>query len=131
MRPGGLGYIGRMKRTASLAAALVLAACAAVPTVDGAYAQTQVEVDSHLLLGDIALERQDRETAAREFLAVRAHVEELELEGGGAEVGDQNEHCRAATFYLAAGLPAVLVSLAVNVGKPAANYIEDPPPPAP
>src|SRR5262245_14748419 len=58
-----------MKRTASKVAALILAACATAPTVDPAYAQTQVEVDSHLLLGDIALERQDGETAAREFLA--------------------------------------------------------------
>ena len=56
-----------MKRTRFLVAASILAACAAVPTVDGVHAQ--VDVDSHLLLGDIALERQDRETAAREFLA--------------------------------------------------------------
>ena len=62
-----MGYIGPMKRTRFLVAATVLAACAAVPTVDGV--QAQVEVDSHLLLGDIALERQDRETAMREFLA--------------------------------------------------------------
>jgi len=61
-----LGYIDRMKH-ASLVAALILAACATAPTVDKAYAQ--VDVDSHLLLGDIALERQDRDTAAREFLA--------------------------------------------------------------
>ena len=35
----------------------MLAGCATAPTVDGA--DRQVEVDSHLLLGDIALERQD------------------------------------------------------------------------
>src|SRR4026209_2374380 len=64
-----------MKRPASRVAALVLAACATAPTVDGAYAQ-QLEVDSHLLLGDIALERQDRETAAREFLAAAMLSEE-------------------------------------------------------
>ena len=74
IRPGGLGYIGRMKRTRFLLAALVLAACATAPTVDGADAQ--VEVDSHLLLGDIALERQDRDTAAREFLAAAMLSEE-------------------------------------------------------
>jgi tetratricopeptide (TPR) repeat protein len=67
MRAGALGYIGRMKRTPFLVAASILAACATAPTIEGAYAQ--VEVDSHLLLGDIALERQDRDTAAREFLA--------------------------------------------------------------
>ncbi|HSC15784.1 MAG TPA: tetratricopeptide repeat protein [Gammaproteobacteria bacterium] len=56
-----------MKRTGFLAAATILAACATSPTTGGVHAQ--VEVDSHLLLGDIALERQDRQTAAREFLA--------------------------------------------------------------
>ena len=63
-----------MKRTRFLVAATVLAACAAVPTVDGV--QAQVEVDSHLLLGDIALERQDRQTAMREFLAAAMLSEE-------------------------------------------------------
>jgi tetratricopeptide (TPR) repeat protein len=67
-RGGALGYIGRMKRPGFLVAAWILAACA-TPTVDGVHAQSRVEVDSHLLLGDIALERQDRQTAAREFLA--------------------------------------------------------------
>jgi tetratricopeptide (TPR) repeat protein len=61
-----MGYIGWMKRTRFLVAATILAACATAPTTGGA--QAQLEVDSHLLLGDIALERQDRETAAREFL---------------------------------------------------------------
>jgi tetratricopeptide (TPR) repeat protein len=45
----------------------LLAGCAAAPTVNGV--DDQVAVDSHLLLGDIALERQDRDGAAREFLA--------------------------------------------------------------
>jgi tetratricopeptide (TPR) repeat protein len=58
-----------MKRTGFLVAATILAACATAPTIDGAHAQVEVEVDSHLLLGDIARERQDRQTAAREFLA--------------------------------------------------------------
>ena len=56
-----------MKPTRFLVAASLLAACAAVPTVDGL--QAQPDVESHLLLGDIALERQDNATAAREFLA--------------------------------------------------------------
>jgi len=69
-----MGYIGWMKRTRFLVVASALAACAAAPTVDGVHAQ--VDVDSHLLLGDIALERQDRETAAREFLAAAMLSEE-------------------------------------------------------
>jgi tetratricopeptide (TPR) repeat protein len=56
-----------MKRSRLLLPVVLLAACATAPTVDGA--DRQVEVDTHLLLGDIALERQDRATAAREFLA--------------------------------------------------------------
>jgi tetratricopeptide (TPR) repeat protein len=55
-----------MKRPGFVVTATILAACAAAP-IDGVRAQ--VEVDSHLLLGDIALERQDRQTAVREFLA--------------------------------------------------------------
>jgi tetratricopeptide (TPR) repeat protein len=58
-----------MKRPGFLVTATILAACATAPTGNGVHAQSQVEVDSHLLLGDIALERQDRQTAAREFLA--------------------------------------------------------------
>jgi tetratricopeptide (TPR) repeat protein len=54
-----------MKRLLLLA--VLLAGCAAAPTVNGT--DDQVAVDSHLLLGDIALERQDRDAAAREFLA--------------------------------------------------------------
>lgn len=66
--PHALGYIDRMKYTRLLLPAVLLAACATAPTsLDGA--DRQIEVDSHLLLGDIALERQDRQTALREFLA--------------------------------------------------------------
>ncbi len=56
-----------MKRSSLLFPAVILAACATAPTVVGVYAQ--VEVDSHMLLGEIALERQDVQTAASEFLA--------------------------------------------------------------
>ncbi len=56
-----------MKRSSPLFLAVMLAACATAPTVVGADAQ--VEVDSHMLLGEIALERQDVQTAANEFLA--------------------------------------------------------------
>ena len=56
-----------MKRSSPLFLAVLLAACATAPTVIGA--DGQVEVDSHMLLGEIALERQDVQTAANEFLA--------------------------------------------------------------
>jgi tetratricopeptide (TPR) repeat protein len=46
---------------------VLLAGCATAPTVDST--DRQVEVDSHLLLGDIALERQNLQAAADEFLA--------------------------------------------------------------
>lgn len=47
--------------------AIILAGCATAPSVDSG--SRQIEVDSHLLLADIALDRQDRETAMRELLA--------------------------------------------------------------
>jgi tetratricopeptide (TPR) repeat protein len=56
-----------MKRTRLLLSAVILAGCATAPTVDGS--DVRIAVDSHLLLGDIALDRQDRDTAVREFLA--------------------------------------------------------------
>ena len=57
-----------MKRTRLLLPAILLAGCATAPTV-GDNTEPQVEVDSHLLLGDIALERQDTDAASREYLA--------------------------------------------------------------
>lgn len=62
-----MGYIGRMNRTRPLLSALIVAGCATAPSVQ--YGHAQVEVDSHLLLADIALDRQDRSTAMRELLA--------------------------------------------------------------
>jgi tetratricopeptide (TPR) repeat protein len=56
-----------MKRTRLLLSAVILAGCATAPTVGGS--DVRIAVDSHLLLGDIALDRQDRDTAVREFLA--------------------------------------------------------------
>jgi tetratricopeptide (TPR) repeat protein len=61
-----VGYIGGMKRHRSLAPLALLVATAAFTA---AAQERQVEVDSHLLLGEIALERQDFPTAASEFLA--------------------------------------------------------------
>jgi tetratricopeptide (TPR) repeat protein len=64
-----------MKRYRSLLPALlVLSGCATAPAVDQANAR--VEVDSHLLLGDIALERQDLQTAANEFLSAALLADE-------------------------------------------------------
>ncbi len=63
-----------MKRTRSLLTALILAGCAMAPSVQDGNAQ--VEVDSHLLLADIALDRQDRDTAMRELLAAALLSEE-------------------------------------------------------
>jgi tetratricopeptide (TPR) repeat protein len=56
-----------MKRSSLLFPIVILAACATAPTVLGQ--DGQVEVDSHMLLGEIALERQNLSTAANEFLA--------------------------------------------------------------
>jgi tetratricopeptide (TPR) repeat protein len=56
-----------MKRVLFSLAAVALAGCATTSTTGGA--GTQVEVDSHALLGEIALERQQFDTAASEFLA--------------------------------------------------------------
>jgi tetratricopeptide (TPR) repeat protein len=84
---GALSYIGRMKRNRALFPVVILAACAAAPTVDGAD-RRQIEIDSHLLLGDIALERQDTDTALREFLAAA----ELSEEPGPAERATRIAH---------------------------------------
>jgi tetratricopeptide (TPR) repeat protein len=56
-----------MNCTRLLLAAVILAGCATVSSVDSG--SRQIEVDSHLLLADIALDRQDRDTAMRELLA--------------------------------------------------------------
>jgi tetratricopeptide (TPR) repeat protein len=62
-----------MKPNRLLPLTVMVAACATTPSVVGA---DQVEVDSHLLLGEIALERQEMQTAAREFLAAAMIAEE-------------------------------------------------------
>jgi tetratricopeptide (TPR) repeat protein len=75
-----------MKRTGLLLPAVLLAACATTPNVDDA--DRRIEVDTHLLLGDIALERQDRATAAREYLAAA----QLSDEPGPAERATRIAH---------------------------------------
>ena len=56
-----------MKRASLWLLAATLAACATVPTGSGG--DRQIEVDSHSLAGEIAIDRQDFGTASREFLA--------------------------------------------------------------
>ena len=56
-----------MKRVSLLLLAAWLASCAAAPTGSGG--DRQIDVDSHSLLGEIALERQELATAANEFSA--------------------------------------------------------------
>ena len=56
-----------MKRAPLWLLAACVAGCATTPSADTG--DQQVEVDSHVLLGDIALERQDFPTATREILA--------------------------------------------------------------
>jgi tetratricopeptide (TPR) repeat protein len=63
-----------MNRTRWLPSTAALVACSIALEVAGD--ERQIEVDSHLLLGDIALERQDLPTAAREFLAAAMLAEE-------------------------------------------------------
>jgi tetratricopeptide (TPR) repeat protein len=75
-----------MKRSSLLFSAVMLAACATAPTVVGTDAQ--VEVDSHLLLGEIAIERRDVQTAADEFLAAAM----LSSEPGPAERATRIAH---------------------------------------
>ena len=75
-----------MKLTRLLPLAVLLGACATAPTVDGV--DRQVEVDSHLQRGDIALERQDFQPAAQQFRAASA----LSAEPGPAERATRIAH---------------------------------------
>ncbi|HEY9182331.1 MAG TPA: hypothetical protein VIQ99_03965, partial [Gammaproteobacteria bacterium] len=70
-------------------ARLLLSAAATLVLAFGAAAQDrQIEVDSHLLLGDIALDRRDFATAASEFLAAAM----LSDEPGPAERATRMAH---------------------------------------
>jgi tetratricopeptide (TPR) repeat protein len=101
-----------MKRARLLLSVAILTGCATAPTVDGT--DVQVAVDSHLLLGDIALERQDRDTAVREFLAAAM----LSDEPGPAERATRIAHELELTEEgLAAG--ARWRELAPNDDRPA------------
>jgi tetratricopeptide (TPR) repeat protein len=56
-----------MKRLHVLVLGAVLGGCASVPTAQPA--DRQVEIDTHVLLAEVAFERQQLETSAKEFLA--------------------------------------------------------------
>jgi tetratricopeptide (TPR) repeat protein len=75
-----------MNRTRLLLLAVTLAGCATAPSGDSG--NRQIEVDSHLLLADIALDRQDRDTAMRELLAAA----ELSDQPGAAERATRVAH---------------------------------------
>jgi len=60
-------YIQRMKHAVTLLLVVSLAGCATTRVDDGG--ASQVEIDTHSLLGDIAIARQDYATAAAEYLA--------------------------------------------------------------
>src|SRR4029079_13349251 len=82
------GILARMKRLLPSLVALLLAACATGSKTDGS--NTQVEVDSHALLGDIAFERQQLETAANEYLAAALLWEQPALRARSARVRHQD-----------------------------------------
>ena len=77
----------RMKRFSTPLVALLLAACATGSKTNGNNAQ--VEVDSHGLLGDIAYERQQLDTAANEYLAAALLSEQPALAERAAQVAQQ------------------------------------------
>jgi tetratricopeptide (TPR) repeat protein len=79
-----------MKCVPFLLAALALAGCAATGTT-GAGGDTQVEIDSHSLLGEIAYERQQFESAASEFLAAAMLSDSPALAERAARVAHQLE----------------------------------------
>jgi tetratricopeptide (TPR) repeat protein len=90
-----------MKRVPFWLAALVSAGCATTgPTSRG---DAQVEIDSHSLLGEVAYERQQFETAASEFLAAAMLSDQAQLAERAARVALQLEltapGLRAATRW--------------------------------
>ncbi len=78
--------MNRLPLTLALA---VLAGCATVPPVDDA--DRQVEIDSHSLLGEIAYERQQFDTAADELLQAALLSDDPALAEHAARVAQQVE----------------------------------------
>lgn len=78
-----------MKRASLWLLATTVAACATAPTGNGA--NRQIEVDSHSLAGEIAIDRQDFGTAAREFLAAARLSDEPALAERATRIAHQLE----------------------------------------
>ena len=76
-----------MKRFLPSLVALLLAACATGSKTTGS--NTQVEVDSHALLGDIAFERQQLDVATNEYLAAALLSDQAALAERAARVAHQ------------------------------------------
>ncbi len=80
-----------MKRASLWLFVTCMAGCATAPAADETDGQQQIAVDSHVLLGDIALERQDFSTAANEFLAAAQASDEPALAERATRVAHQLE----------------------------------------
>jgi tetratricopeptide (TPR) repeat protein len=78
-----------MRLVSLLLLAAWLAACATAPIGDGT--DRQIDVDSHSLLGEIALERQDFAAAAREFLEAALLSDDPALSERAARIAHQLE----------------------------------------
>jgi tetratricopeptide (TPR) repeat protein len=91
-----------MKSVPIWLAALALAGCAVTGTTGGS-GDTQVEIDSHTLLGEIAYERQQFDTAATELLAAATLSDQPGLAERATRVAHQLEltppGLRAATRW--------------------------------
>jgi tetratricopeptide (TPR) repeat protein len=80
-----------MKRASLWLLVTCMTACASAPAADDDDSQRQIEVDSHALLGDIALERQDFPTAANELLAAALISDEPGLAERATRIAHQLE----------------------------------------
>ena len=97
-----------MKRVSLLLLATWLTACATAPTrVDG---DRQVAVDSHSLLGEIAIERQEFPVAASEFLAAAMLSDDPALAERATRIAHQLELTDACP-----GTPVLLGSETITI----------------
>ena len=87
---GRLRYIEPMKRLQLLVLAALVGGCASVPAADDT-ADTQVQIDSHVLLAEVALDRQQFETSAKEFLAAALIADDPTLAERATRLAHQAE----------------------------------------
>ena len=85
-----LGYIGTMKRFHVVVLAAVLGGCASVPATDDS-ADRQVEIDTHVLLAEVAFDRQQFETSAQQFLAAATITDDASVAERATRVAHQAE----------------------------------------